>query len=335
MTCERALSFLWSIALAVPCAAGCGGGERGDPDDTETDDTGGDTDADTDTDTDADAGADGGPDTDTGSFDCGDVPSAPLVIEQIGEAVGSYDVAFDSEGFLVGSDGISLFKTASNGNIGLFVSGLGSMYGLDYLPGGDLIAATVGQGLTRITPVGLSTNIASSLSYVYGVTVGPDGMVYAADESALYRVDPDTGETEMLTSSIPARVVDFSPDLEKMYIGSSTGEIYVADLDDDFDIIGSPTVFVSAVAGCPMDMGGLGVDICGNLYIECHHALKLLRVTPDGVVSLYHTWSEEYVHGLEWGSGIDGWDDESIYMPQPYTGNYGVLRMEIGVPYRE
>jgi len=335
MTPERAFSILRSVVFVILSAVACSDGGRGNPDDTETEDSGGDTDADTDTGSDSDAGADGGTDTDTGAFDCADVPSAPMSIEQVDTAVGSYDVAFDSEGFLVGSDGNSLFKTSSNGNVGVYVSGLGSVYGMDYLPGGDLIAASGSQGLARITPFGTYTSIAPGLSSVYGVTVGPDGKVYAADGNALFRVDPDTCETETLIPSMGVRVVDFSPDLEKMYVGNMNGDIYIADLDDDFDIVGSPTVFVSAAEGCPIDMGAIGVDVCGNLYVECHHDLKLLRVTPDGVVSIYHTWSEEYVHGFEWGSGVDGWDDRSIYMPQPYTGNYGVLRMEIGVPYRE
>ena len=81
-------------------------------------------------------------------------------------------------------------------------------------------------------------------------------------------------------------------------------------------------------------MDGFGVDICGNLWIACYPD-KLYRVPPDGGGAMYHEWaSSSYGHGLEWGSGVGGWDDESLYLPQPFDGNT-VVRVEIGVPYRE
>jgi len=317
--------------------AGCGDGDGGSgaPIDTETDDAGGDADADAGGDAGSDSDSDTDGDTDTDAFDCSAVPSAPLLIEQVDSAIAFHDVAFDNEGFLVGHDGYSsLFKTASNGSSGVFVPGFSWINGMDYLPGGDLIAATQNEGLSRITSLGTHWSIAPSLSGLYGVTVGPDGMVYAADDNSVYRVDPDTGDVETLIPSLSARVVEFTPDLTQMYIGAvGMGMIYVADLDDEFNLVGSPTVFVT-LTDCS-DMGGLGVDICGNLYVECHEFAELRRITPDGTVSVYHDWLDnEYGHGLEWGSGIAGWDDRSLYLPQPYNGNT-VVRVQIGVPYRE
>ena len=63
---------------------------------------------------------------------------------------------------------------------------------------------------------------------------------------------------------------------------------------------------------------------------------NFLKITPDGTVTTYYTWTNPslYGHGLKWGSGIGGWDDMSIYFAQPYDGT-SVQRMEVGVHFRE
>jgi hypothetical protein len=280
---------------------------------------------------------DAGTSTDDGPpFDCSTVPDAPLSVEELVGPIAYHDVAFDPSGYLIGTDGNQLFRTGSSGSPTPWGTALPGVQGMDYLPNGSLIA-TSSSGLTRIAPDGTQTVIAPSIAGdAYGVTVGPDGMVYVADNANLFRVDPTSGETETLLSASPLapRGIEFSPDGSKMYLSSfCTEKVYVADLDGNFDIVGEPAEFATIPGSCWED--GIGVDVCGNVYIPVYGLSQLFRITPEGVVSVYHQFdSTTYGHGLEWGSGAGGWDDRILYLPQPYDGN-SVVAVDIGVPYRE
>jgi hypothetical protein len=280
-----------------------------------------------------DAGED---ETDTGPpFDCATVPDAPVSVEEIEGAIGYHDVAFDAAGHLIGTDGTQLFQAEAGGTAVPFGSPISGVQGMDYLANGSLVAAS-GEGLVRIAPDGTRTNLNPSLAAIYGVTIGPDGLIYAADNTALYRVDPATGDTETLLSSAAyaPRGIEFSPDRRHMYLSSfCTEKVFVADLDDNFDIVGEPTELATIPGSCYED--GIGVDVCGNVYIPVYGLYTLFRITPDGTMTTYYQFdSTTYGHGLEWGRGVGGWDDRTLYMPQPYDGNT-VIAIDIGVPYRE
>jgi hypothetical protein len=263
-----------------------------------------------------------------------------LAVEDLVGPLAYHDLAFDNEGFIVGagSSGENLFKAIEASDAYLWVSGISGVQGMDYLPGGDLVAVTTSQGLVRITPSGTVSIITASITgYGVQVTVGPDGMVYVGDNSTLYRVDPDTSAVESLVTGVSARGCDFSPDYSRMYIPSfdGMGDIYVVDLDDDMNVIGSPTVFAT-ISGGGSYLDGLRVDSCGNLYVPSYSLRNLSKITPEGAVSTYYTWTNTslYGHGLKWGSGIGGWDDTSIYFAQPYDLGT-VQRMQVGVHYRD
>jgi len=281
---------------------------------------------------------DTGGDSDAVVFDCSTVPDAPLSVEQVAGAIGARDVAFDDTGYLTGSDMTTIFRTKHDGTSTLFVANVAADTGMHYLSNGDLVAAE-GSVLRKITPDGVSTQLTSaSGAYLYGVTVGPDGMLYVTyggpgSGGDVRRIDPveDTGET--IVSGLFARLVDFTPDHSRMIIGAMGGRVYTVELDGNLDPEGEPELLATIEGNEEMDMGGFGVDICGNIYVSDHDTMKLHRITPDGDVSVLHEWTEQsYGHGLEWGSGVGGWDDESIYLPQPY-GGFGVVRIEIGVPH--
>jgi len=279
---------------------------------------------------------DAGASTDTGPpFDCSTVPDALLSVEELVGPIGYHDVAFDSGGSMIGTDGNQLFKADSSGNTVPWGAAIPGVQGMDFLPTGSLVAAS-SSGLVRIAPDGTQTNLNASLTAAYGVTVGPDGMVYVADNATLYRVDPISGETETLLSSgtVAPRAIDFSPDLTRMYIASfCTEKVFVAELDGNYDIVGEPTEFATIPGSCYED--GIGVDVCGNVYIPVYGLSQLFRITPEGELTIYHQFdSTTYGHGLEWGNGVGGWDDQILYLPQPYDGTT-VVAIDIGVPYRE
>ena len=180
----------------------------------------------------------------------------------------------------------------------------------------------------------------------YVVRVGPDGMIYTTNgevgrDNVVQRVHPETGEVEVVVRGrdgsppFQARVLDFSPDLSRMYMGTHVlGSVYVVDLDEDLNAVGVPRVLAPSVGSWH---DGLGVDACGYLWIASYDDQSTYRVSPDGseVVRVLRSTFDEgmYGHGVAWGSGVGGFREDALYLPQPVNGGT-VGEAIIGVPYR-
>jgi hypothetical protein len=285
-------------------------------------------------------------DTDTGppAFDCSAVPDLPLEITQMDGHTAWHDVAFTADGYMVGWDWSALLKMSYAGDVELLAPTVGELEGMDFLSNGDLIAADSAMGrLLRITEAGSVMNLSTGFSgegnaIPYGVLVGPDGMVYAAGGPYVHRVDPQSGDRETLVelAGRDLRAVHFSLDFDLMYIAARTisGDVYAVELDDDLEPTGEPFVFTTGVGedGSEAWHDGLGVDVCGNLYVPEFTANNLYRVSPEGDVELIVDWDHDrYGHNVKWGSGVGGWKDQSIYLPQPYNGRT-VVEVDLGVP---
>ncbi|MFT5682892.1 MAG: hypothetical protein ACI8RZ_003816 [Myxococcota bacterium] len=301
-------------------------GDTDDTDDTDTDDT----------DTD-DSGDTDDPDTtpQLKSVDCSDLPAAPLSVETVPGARGYHGLAFDEDGLIIGSDNSSLVISNRDGDWDILTPSIGWTEQFDSLPDGDIaVLATQNSTIKRISSKGASSELATSISG-YGLTTGPDGMIYVANYQDIIRIDPDTGEkTELLGSvaSTSPKVVDFSVDHATMYYGSlSGGRVFSVTLDEDMNPTGQPEVFAVGVGGWH---DGIGVDVCGNVYVADYNTTSLFKITPDGTVSTYYDYfGSSYGHGLVWGSGKSGFREDALYVPQPYDNNK-VLELVIGVPRR-
>ena len=256
------------------------------------------------------------------AFDCATVP------DEVGEAVmlegprGYNDVAFDGDGAMLGNDSTQMWKATSREEAGVWVPGTGMLYGLDWLPSGDLIGAREEGGLLRITPEGGSEVIAPDLR-AYGVAVGQDGMVYTGSGQGVFRVDPDSGEINRLVAR------DFSV----LYFGTQkeSGEIYRLEISPDGVPVGEPEVVVDGTGGWH---DSLSVDACGNIWITSWFGWKLGRVNADKSVTTLREWPfDDYGHGISWGASRSTWDELSIYMPHPYIGSV-MSETYVGVPRR-
>ena len=127
-------------------------------------------------------------------------------------------------------------------------------------------------------------------------------------------------------------MLTFNEDESVLYIGtlSNNGQVFALDFNKDHDPDGEPYLFASNVGGGYHD--GIGMDVCGNLYVADYNTRGLYRISPTGsVTALLTGLGGNYGHALEWGSGIGGWQEMSIYMPQPYNNN-NVMEVAIGVP---
>lgn len=285
--------------------------------------------------------------------DCSQVPTKPLSVEELQGPRAYHDVAFDKAGNLIGNNNGDLLKTSLGGKPKILLAGIGTVEGMDSLPNGDLlVVATTDDEFTtsllRVTPEGGQEQIASFDFGAYGVRIGPEGSAYVAAGDALYRVDLATKNKKVVPTQFEVwspRVMDYSPDKKKLYVGTLAfegegGTVYVFDLDENYLPVGNPKLFATKVGGGYHD--GLSVDACGNVFVADFTETALYRITPDGKVSLYQDWKETFVeenspsdygHGIEFGSGVGGWDKRSIFLPQPYDDNT-VVRLDIGVPAR-
>jgi hypothetical protein len=280
---------------------------------------------------------DTGEDIDVPVFDCALVPDEPTAINELDEPRGYHDVVFDTLGNIIGSDGQHLTQSPDPSSRSIWVPNTGDVQGMDWLPDGDLVTIS-GGAVVRVNPDDGESVIASNV-YAYGVVVGPDGMVYVGANTAVLKLDPESGDYDEfvdLPGSSTPRVVNFSPDYSRMYVGtlSSMGLVYAVDLDEDLEPLDEPYVFAEGVGGGYHD--GMGVDVCGNVYVNDYNTFSFYRVSPLGDVSLLKAWTWAdggYGHGQEWGSGLSVWRTDSIYIPQPYDGNT-VAEIVVGIPSR-
>jgi hypothetical protein len=276
-------------------------------------------------------------------YDCSQVPVNHLEFNQLDKPRGYHDVEFDDVGMIIGNNtpNTDLLKATYDGDVQAFIPGSGLVQQMVWLPDGDLAVASEKYGVVRVGTNGSVSVIAGDVR-AYGLILGPDEMLYSANQEVVHRIDPVSGSVEILVGKVPKgtpRVLNFNLDYTKLYIGTfggTNGSVFTVDLDSNLDPVDNPKLFVSGVG----DGGfhdGLGIDICGNLYIPDYGTSALWRVSATGTVQKF--WeaggllNPKYPHGLKWGTGSDGWRDDAIYMPQPYNNNK-VGELVIGVPSR-
>ena len=282
------------------------------------------------------------PTGDTGTlptFDCSKIPELPDEAVQLKAPRGYNDLVFDADGAMIGSDTNVLIRATSADDAEVYATGIGTIYKMGVLPNGDIVAARsagAGADIVRIDATGGSAPLGTGM-LAYGLAVGSDGLVYAATNytangEAIVRIDPDTGEWEILVDAgaFPPRAIAFGRGEERLYWGTlSGGDVYGIDLDENLDPVGDPELVTTVPEGWH---DTLEVDACGNLYVGTFFGAQIYRVETDGTGSVLLSWNtEQYGHGFEWGRAEGGWNDHAIYLTHPYIGSR-VSEVDIGVP---
>lgn len=274
------------------------------------------------------------------TYDCSNIPPVTSAEVLLDAPRGYNDVVFDLDGAMNGSNESSLIRATDGTTAAVWLPGIGQIYELDRLPGGDIVmarAAGTGGGVLRVTAKGGQTLLASGL-LTHGLAVAPDGFIwvatnYTAGVEGLFRIDPDTVETELVldASMAPPRDIAFHPDGDRLYWGTlDGGEIWAVDVDLT---TGLPTGTPEQVARVPEGWHDtIEVDACGNLYVGSVFESAIYRVFTDGAVELLIDWDfNSYGHGLSWGDAAGGWDEQAIYIAHSYVGSR-VTELHLGVP---
>ena len=272
-------------------------------------------------------------------FDCDDVPESFVSYQQIAGPRGYHGLEITRSGLMIGSDGSSLIDSTYAGDWGVFIPGIGQGQQMDWLPDGDLAHATSNGAITRIRLDGTTEVIRPGVNG-YGVVLGPDEQLYITTGNSgntVQRLDPISGDIEtIITSPGPTlHSVGFSVDGTRMYIGTvgGGGVMYYVDFNGAMDP-GPTTIFTTdATTGGSNWHDAVAVDACGYVYTTDYYSSNMFRVTPGGDGVLYWNPADNghYPHGLVWGTGDHGWQDDALYFPQPYDSN-NVGELVVGVP---
>lgn len=146
----------------------------------------------------------------------------------------------------------------------------GSVWFLDNA--GTLYRRNLTTGTNRVVATGLG-------SPTIGLVVAPDGTAYVTNPSALIKIAPDGTKTTLLSGGSVRSLwdVEMGPD----------GNLYVSDTSTIWRVTpaGQATQFVSG--GLINVLQGLAFDSSGNLYASNYGGWDILKITPDGTVSVF------------------------------------------------
>ena len=272
------------------------------------------------------------------TVDCANLPTGPFKLNKLSGPMASEDLAFDADGNVVGSNDKAIFKSKYGSSPQVFVPNINFRAGLRYLPSGDLMVNkdTTGQ-LIRITPDGTQNVVLSNLAYPNGMAIDQEGFAWVTEHDAnrVLKVDPYANKSTVISQGTIKNPngICFNADYSKVFVAgfSGVGTIYMFPILPDGSV-GKVVEWAKNVGTGWLD--GIGIDVCGNLYIADYYATKIYRFLPDG--SSYKTVVDGsgggniYLPNMQWGSGIGGWALDKLYLPDGW--NKGVFEVNVSVP---
>ncbi|MFH1532963.1 MAG: SMP-30/gluconolactonase/LRE family protein, partial [Pseudomonadota bacterium] len=266
-------------------------------------------------------------------FDCDSITDGPFVLTKIEGAIASEDLAFDGVGHLIGSNNQAIYKSTADGQVSLLAPDVEFRSGMRYLPNGLLAVNDNYQGrVLLVDPDGVVSVLVSGLSYPNGMTVDKQGYIYVTEHDAgrVLRIHSYTGEYTVLTEEINnPNGITFNNAYDTLYIGSfGAAAIYAMSISPD-GVPGRVAVWAD-FSDTPGLLDGMGVDICGNVYVCEYGATDIWRVSPDGKTKkkiIIGGPLGTYLPNFQWGRG-PGWDPLSLYIPDGWK--IGVWRAQIG-----
>jgi streptogramin lyase len=163
--------------------------------------------------------------------------------------------------------------------------------------------------------------VVGGLEYSNGVEVDLHGFAYTAEQSGarVRRIDPATGEFSFLAQGLDnPNGLSFSPDYRTLYVGSfGGGTITAIRLNEDMtpaSVEPFANIYEHGGGGA---LDGMAVDACGNVYVCEFGPAIIWRITPDGLAvtqAVVLTADTGWIPNMQWGSGLGGWDTNTMYV---------------------
>lgn len=183
------------------------------------------------------------------------------------------DFDFDVDGFLDSSWNQDLVAYSRSGDRHRLAVDVGyEPSAIRSLPSGDLVVAMPYSGALKVVryETGESSTVVGGLTWPQGLEVGADGLVYVSEytqNGTVRRIDPYTGESEVVARLPYPSALALSPDEQTLYV-SSAGSYEgspIAAVDRAPEGGWNPTPRRIWDAQGPID--SLATDVCGNLYV--------------------------------------------------------------------
>ncbi len=260
---------------------------------------------------------------------------------------GHEDFGFDAEGYLIGVRGSGLVRSDYQGTTEEVIPGVGSggARGTRQLPGGDYVIAVVndnnGDNEVRRYNASGSPVWKTQINDPNGIVVASNGMIYVtAGSGTVHRLTPDTGEKLLLHQGSSFDGITLSPDESTLYFNSEiegnleggVGPVYSLQIDDNGAVGTAKRLVDVPMSGNDFLLDGMTTDACGNLYLIKMGA-GVWRYSTNGVLEEWVPRSAlvpapDLIPALNFGSGIGGWKNDSLYI---ITFGNGVYEIDLGV----
>lgn len=266
-------------------------------------------------------------------------PADQITYTESNAIVTEEDFDFDANGYLLtqrSSDlqGIDRYGVshAVAPSVGVDATGIRSVLNA------DIVVAQPSTGSIRLVdPIsGGSLTLLGGLSNPNGLEAGEDGMVYVTENSnggRVRRVDPVTGDAEVLFPLAFGNGITLGPQDQAMYITSSdsffTGDTRIVavyrGLDGDWD-----PATMTVLYTYPGYVGSITSDACGNVYGVEYSSGRVFRLDPStGAVEMLVDLDKNGSYSaLHFSPGLGGWSAESLYV----TSRGWLFELPMGVP---
>ncbi len=253
------------------------------------------------------------------------------------------DLTFDDQGYVFGAQDTHLFRTRYDGEPELIVPNAGipgdpMIGGIQALPGGGILYCDPQTGtLFKADASGTKQAVVTGLELPNALEVDRDGFIYLTEVMGgrIRRIDPETWESTVLVSGIQGpEGISFSPDYKILYTsGAISRTVYAIDIDENGNA-GEPREFASDFLDEEQGirhLNGLKVDRNGYVYVVELLQGELWRISPDGQEKVLLTKVDDWLAGLEWGSGHGGWDPKTLYLCNRHDDDI-IYTVNIGIP---
>lgn len=277
--------------------------------------------------------------------DCENLLGPPFEVDSTTIIRTEEDFDFDNTEYLLTQAGTSLAGINRYGEQHIVVPQIGvDAAGIRSLPDGDILIAQPDTGTVRLVnyQTGGSTPVLTSLQFPNGLEVSSAGVGYVSEFVAgggIREFDPRSGANHVILGIDFPNNMTLSPDEQVLYILTSTQQFWGASkvmaLDRNTD--GTWARNPREIKAFTTFLGGIAVDVCGNLYVTEYMTGRVARIRmPEATlepIAELTTGGYQYNGGFSaarFSPGFSGWSPTQLYV----TNRAQLYTIELGIEGR-